>query len=161
MNSMLSIHAAIEQAKTEWYEANSPKVIAKKTKDLLDSQRQQVLMQLLGFEKDSWRSHVWEVDHCNGRNGNSKVGATTKQIVSEVLDDWVQEHREEFDKYLTTQIKTEFKKELKSQLGFMLRKTIASMLEAAMTETAERLLKDELKDLTYKAALKLIDKDPS
>ena len=156
---MLSIHNAIEDAKTAWYEKNDHKTIAKKVQKRLDTQAEQAFMQLLGFSKDSWGHSVWEVDHCNGRSGQSDVGISSTAIVKDVLDKWLKANRDEFEKFLTLKIKTQFKKELNNQLYYHVNKAVKELLDRYMESTSMKLLDAELKDLTYEAAMKLIQND--
>ena len=58
----------ISTAMLEWSEEQTA-VIAKNVHKRLDQHRDEVLMKLMGFNKNSWGGG-WEIDHCNGRNGH-------------------------------------------------------------------------------------------
>lgn len=79
----------IAQAVEEWKLNNTEEALANKTKRLLDTHSEQVVMKLLGFEKDSWKENVWNLDHCNGRSGNSPAGEFLKQSQAETIKEWL------------------------------------------------------------------------
>lgn len=79
----------IAQAVEEWKQQNSEKALADKTKRLLDTHSEQVVMKLLGFNKDRWNDSNWELDHCNGRSGNSTAGVFLEKAQAETIKEWL------------------------------------------------------------------------
>jgi hypothetical protein len=56
-------------------------------KSLLDKHQQQIILKLLGF--DTNYNGSWELDHCNGRAGNSAAGNYLSQIAREQIPIWL------------------------------------------------------------------------
>lgn len=79
----------IAQAVEEWKQQNTEKSLADKTKKLLDTHSEQIVMKLLGFEEDKWKENAWELDHCNGRSGNSPAGDYLKQAQALTIKEWL------------------------------------------------------------------------
>lgn len=77
----------ISTAMLEWSEEQTA-VIAKNVHKRLDQHRDEVLMKLMGFNKNSWGGG-WEIDHCNGRNGNSVISDFLKESQAAAVKDWV------------------------------------------------------------------------
>lgn len=63
--------------------------IGTKVTQRLDKHRDDILMKLLGFDKDSFAGDVWKIDHCNGRNGNSPIGDFLKTSQEVTVKEWV------------------------------------------------------------------------
>ena len=76
----------IAQAVTEWQAANTAEKLNSKIKAKLDKSSEDITLKLLGF-KESWGK--WELDHCNGRNGNSAAGEYLKDIQKEAIKEWL------------------------------------------------------------------------
>ena len=79
----------IAQAVEEWKQQNTEEALADKTKRLLDTHSEQVVMKLLGFNKDRWNDGTWELDHCNGRAGNSTAGVFLEKAQAETIKQWL------------------------------------------------------------------------
>ena len=71
----------------KWLEHNKEKDIKEALYNQLDSEKEQIIGNLLGFSK-SWSSDRWEVDHCNGRAGESAVGDYLRQIAATEINNW-------------------------------------------------------------------------
>lgn len=79
----------IAQAVEEWKQQNTEEALADKTKRLLDTHSEQVVMKLLGFNKDRWHDSNWMLDHCNGRAGNSTAGVFLEKVQAETIKEWL------------------------------------------------------------------------
>jgi hypothetical protein len=77
----------IAHAIGQWKATNNEEVITKFVHTELDKSSKTVLMKLLGF--DIKYNGQWELDHCNGRNGNSAAGDYIRQQQSEAIKDWL------------------------------------------------------------------------
>ena len=75
----------IAAAVDEWQEKNPPDVVKQKVFDRLDAMQDEIAMKLLGF-KQSWGN--WEVDHGNGRSGNSAAGDFIKRVQQDAIEEW-------------------------------------------------------------------------
>jgi hypothetical protein len=71
VNPVDSLLTSIACAVEEWKAKNTKEVIKTTVTELLDKESKQLTLKLLGFE-DRWGK--WEVDHCNGRGGESAAG---------------------------------------------------------------------------------------
>ena len=73
-----------DKAVKDWL--SKRKDIAGEITKLLDGRVQEIVGKLLGFDAH-WG--VWEVDHCNGRSGNSAAGDWLRNEVSGAVDRWI------------------------------------------------------------------------
>lgn len=76
----------IAQAVTEWENKNTAEHLTQHVHQLLDKSSKEVVMKLLGFN-DNWGK--WELDHCNGRSGNSPAGDYLKEVQQGAIKDWL------------------------------------------------------------------------
>ena len=152
VNSMLDISNAVQDAKEKWHKDNTLDAIQKQVSDKLDTQVQQVLMQILGFSKDSWNRSVWEVDHCNGRAGNSIAGTSATELATRTLDTWMKQHEQELVSHINTKIEAAVKKELNNVLEYKLRAAVTAAVESELSSISTEIVQKELKDLSYEAS---------
>lgn len=71
----------------KWKRENTEKIIEQKVMSLLDKNAKEVVTQLLGFKKDY--DNRMELDHCNGRNGNSAAGDYMRKVQQEAINTWL------------------------------------------------------------------------
>lgn len=76
------IHKAIDS----WLEKNSEDQLTQRVHHLLDENQKKIILTLLGFE-NRWGG--WEIDHCNGRSGNTPVGEYIKQTHEDAIQEWL------------------------------------------------------------------------
>ena len=102
-----AMHAwSIEQAKT----------IADKVHKRLDQHRDEVLMKLMGFNKGSF-DRGWEIDHCNGRNGNSVISDFLKESQAAAVKEWLSQiELPTMSSAFKTRIQKEMKQRYESQI---------------------------------------------
>lgn len=86
MNTQEDLVEVINSALESWHEANSPEAIRKRVHEQLDKDSKQVVLKLLGFNH-KW-GNSWELDHCNGRSGNSVIGDYLKKTQEQILHEW-------------------------------------------------------------------------
>jgi hypothetical protein len=72
------------KAAEEW--VKSKEDIAGEIKSLLDSKLEEVTMKLLGFNN---RYGEWEIDHCNGRFGDSAAGDWLRDKAGDAVNAWL------------------------------------------------------------------------
>jgi hypothetical protein len=87
----------------------------------LDSRMDSIVAKLLGFD-DHWGK--WEVDHCNGRNGESAAGDWLRQQVGETIKSWLAEQAGNLPKLPKTAItglRKEYLRVLESELSKLMR----------------------------------------
>ena len=79
LESLVSI---INESVNEWLKNQKPEQIRKQIFDTLDQAKDTIAPKLLGFNKDSW-GRGWQIDHCNGRAGESVLGDYLKKHQAE------------------------------------------------------------------------------
>lgn len=119
--------------------------IGRNVKRRLDEHRDKVLMQLLGFEKDSWAGDQWKIDHCNGRSGNSPIGDFLKTQQEATIQEWLSQIPLPT---MTPAMKTSFSKELrdeyKRQISYQLRECATAQAERDLAELMQEVLSPTL-----------------
>jgi hypothetical protein len=78
----------IANAVNEWKADNTPEHLKKTVKKELDSQANTILVKLLGFDA-SYGKDAWQLDHCNGRDGNSSAGDFIATHQAEAIKEWL------------------------------------------------------------------------
>lgn len=128
---------SIVLALNEWHALHTPEEIKRDLFARMDKAQQQILLKLLGFN-NSWGN--WELDHCNGRSGDSAAGdylrkqqaenikawldqVTLPKIPKKVIDSLVAEYQSNFDREITRHLEvmakqaaTEYLDKVKAQL---------------------------------------------
>jgi hypothetical protein len=79
--------SSIVSAMATWEKQNDPKTLKARVHKLLDQNAEVLLKKLLGFD-NKW-SGDWELDHCNGRNGESAAGDYIKKHQLEAIKEWL------------------------------------------------------------------------
>ena len=79
--------STIQEAYTEWMANNTPEKIKAQCTRTLDRSAEEILRKVLGFKK-VW-DNSWELDHCNGRSGNSVVGEYLKANQNAAVKAWL------------------------------------------------------------------------
>lgn len=85
---MKEVIPLIEKAINEWHAKNQPEDVVEYIHKKLDKSRDEVLLKLMGFNKDSWRG-AWALDHCNNRSGNSIAGDYLRSVQQDAINDWL------------------------------------------------------------------------
>lgn len=75
LNDMLGV---VLQAVSDWRAKNTESALKTRVHELLDRNSKEITMKLLGF--DSRYVKQWELDHCNGRAGESAAGDYLKRV---------------------------------------------------------------------------------
>jgi len=111
----------------------------------LNEQRDAVLMKLMGFIKPSWGG-TWEIDHCNGRNGQSVVGDFYKDLQHEAIKEWLKEiplptMSPAFKEAIAKDLQSTYEREVRSNVFKMARQYADESLNDVITEvlTPKRL----------------------
>lgn len=76
----------IADAITSWKKQHTAEEITSVIHKKLDAHAEEVMLKMLGFNRD-YRGR-WEIDHCNGRAGNSPIGDFLKQVQQKAIQDW-------------------------------------------------------------------------
>ena len=70
----------------QWKEKNSEEALTQRVHKLLDDNAETIVLKLLGFDN---RWDKWELDHCNGRSGESAAGDYLRQVQHDAIQDWL------------------------------------------------------------------------
>jgi hypothetical protein len=89
------VKAEVEKATASWLKSRftDPDSLTKHVHATLDKERDVIIAKLLGFEHDKWSSRKpidWEVDHCNGRAGESSAGQFLNEKGKEAVKAWLE-----------------------------------------------------------------------
>lgn len=76
----------IAETVQEWKNEHTGQRLKDRVKRLLNEHSEEVTMKLLGFNA-SWNK--WEIDHCNGRSGESAAGDFIRKHQSEAIHEWL------------------------------------------------------------------------
>ncbi len=87
-NPLDGMLAHIALAIHEWKSENSPEEIRKTIKKELDKHSKEILLKLMGFD-NRWNQGRWELDHCNGRAGESSAGDYIKKHQAAAIKEWL------------------------------------------------------------------------
>ena len=86
--ALQSLVPIINEAIHEWLEKQNPQAIRKKVFDTLEAAKDEVAPKLMGFNKASF-GRGWEIDHCNGRAGESVIGDYMRKHQQEGIQQFI------------------------------------------------------------------------
>ena len=86
--ALQSLVPIINEAIHEWLERQNPQAIRKKVFDTLEAAKDEVAPKLMGFNKGSF-GRGWEIDHCNGRAGESTIGDYMRKHQQEGIQQFI------------------------------------------------------------------------
>lgn len=72
----------------DWQAKNTEQHIHKAVHERLDNARDTIVLKLLGFNDSSFKG-TWELDHCNGRAGESAAGQYLRQVQAKAIEEWL------------------------------------------------------------------------
>lgn len=134
VNPVDGVLEAIATAVAQWKENNTEASIKKKVTDLLNKNSEELTMKLLGFNHHYAK---WELDHCNGRSGNSAAGDYLRQVQQIAIQEWM--------KTLTMPklpdaVAKRLKKEMQSDYEYHLLKDVRDAVSAQATADAKDIV---------------------
>ena len=88
--ALQSLVPIINEAIHEWLEKQNPEAIRKKVFDTLEAAKDEVAPKLMGFNKGSF-GRGWEIDHCNGRAGESTIGDYLRKHQQEGIQQFIEQ----------------------------------------------------------------------
>lgn len=119
-----------------WRSENTEKAIQEKVTTLLDKKAEEMTLKLLGFNL-SWGE--WNLDHCNGRSGNSAVGDYMRTAQSVAI-------KEFFDSF---DIKATITQAMKNRLVKVIQKEFEYKLETAVRAAVEQHTKQYVDKIVH------------
>ena len=146
INDLLDI---VLKSINEWKTTNTEEVITQRVHDLLDKNAKDVVLLLLGFSNSRGK---WEVDHCNGRAGESAVGDYLKQVKQEAIKSWLDNvELPKMDKTLSA----DMHKELKRDYSNFVKKYLYDYAREQAKDTAQEIIKSVFSTAKADAVLKV------
>ena len=76
----------IAAAVAEWKAEHTEEKVKATVIDLLEKQSKDIVLKLLGFRESCGK---WEVDHCNGRGGQSAAGDFLTKAQQGAIEEWL------------------------------------------------------------------------
>ena len=128
---------AVEEGSEKWYQENSPEKIAKAVIAAFNSEKKEIVSKLLGFNNKY--SYGWEVDHCNGRAGESAVGDHIRSYLDKDIKKWFDSLRAENP---LEDLKDAYQKEYNDMLQAGIRKAIKEHAESRAYEFVHKYMED-------------------
>lgn len=151
LNPINDLLDTVLKAINEWKSKNTEEVLTQRVHDLLDKNAREVVLKLLGFNESRGK---WEVDHCNGRAGESAVGDYLKRVKQAAIDSWLAEA--ELPKMDKT-ISTVMRKDLKHDYDRYLEQYLYEYAQDQASETAKEIIKSVFSTTKADAVLKVAE----
>ncbi len=121
----------------KWKSENlTDEAIEMRITQLLDDKRDDILLKILGFDNHWGR---WEVDHCNGRDGNSFIGSSIKEMCQKAADKWVEDNFKTLPTIPKSLVK-ELRKEYLERVKRISRDKVYSIIEREESDEIEKLV---------------------
>lgn len=125
------VFSRLVAAMDDWEQEKTPEVLRKEIFAELDKAKKEIVLKLLGFNKSY--GGKWELDHCNGRAGESAAGQYLTTQVDVILKDWL--------KQITLPKMTDtFRKRIETQLQARYEERIVSRIYEAANKAADQTL---------------------
>lgn len=144
MQPVNDLLGTIAQVTEEWKALNTPEAVKKKVFKQLDAVSDEVVMKLLGF--DCRWDKKWEIDHCNGRAGESAAGDFIREAHNEAIKEWL-------GQVIMPQLTPALKKKLQKMAQDEYENYITRHIRSAVTARAEMDLKQFIQDLAETPSL--------
>ena len=148
----------ISKAVMDWESVNTPEEIKERTHSLLNKNCDEIVLKLLGF--DTRYGQGFQLDHCNGRSGNSIAGDYIRNLQGEAIKDWLGKVKMPT---MSVALKKSFESSMREAYTQELRRHVYTLVQQKAEEDAEELLKQltctETQD-NYIKALNLIKQTP-
>lgn len=136
--SLVDIMRWAGTAKDSWLEKNTEAEVQKQVHKILDERKTMVVAKLLGFDS---RWGEWEVDHCNGRAGNSIAGQYLASVASREIKKWMEGMCwEDFDGVIMAALE----KAVKAELGARFREQMTQVVRERVHDVLREYVNDEV-----------------
>lgn len=151
-NPLDQLLPAIDKAIADWHAVNTPESISQKIHVLLDKNREQVVLKLMGFNAQYGRN--WEIDHCNGRSGNSPIGNYLERTQESAIKQWVDEMKMP---ELTATVKKQIAGSLRETYARLMRQELDVLVRIKASSDAKELLESVTTPIEVKSYTDLIN----
>lgn len=134
LNPINDLLATVLKSINQWKEKNSEEVLNQRVHKLLDANAETIVLKLLGFDN---RWNKWELDHCNGRKGESAAGDYLRQVQQDAIHDWLKSVKlPELNKTLSAAMQ----KSLKQDYENFLRNSLYDYAREEADKTAKEII---------------------
>lgn len=148
LNPINDLLTTILKSIDQWKEKNSEEVLIQRVHKLLDANAETIVLKLLGFDN---RWNKWEIDHCNGRSGESAAGTYLRQVQQEAIQDWLKSVKlPELNKSLSSAMKKKLEADYKHYLNQFLYEYAREEADKTAKEIVESLFSRSKVDGMFK-----------
>lgn len=136
-NMIDAANATAEKVVEDWFKRQSVEEYVEK---MLEKRVQEIVCKLLGFEP---RHGAWEVDHCNGRHGESAAGDWLREKAGKKINEWLEAQAgslPELPKSAITSLRSDFREMYEHRL----RVEFERMAQSKAKEDAMRYFSEEI-----------------
>lgn len=133
---IVNVEQMIEDSISEWAIKNNPDEIRSKIHNMLDRNLTDLVMQTMGFKRDTWargRDDAWEVNRTNGADRTSLIGEMIANNATSVAQDWVSKQKVTIDD-IPEGLDKAFKKAVFEKLQWALREEASRMAQEMVSE---------------------------
>ena len=144
----------VEKTIENWKKENTEEKIKKEIVQRLDKAKDEVLPKLLGFNRRC--GNKWELDHCNGRSGNSAIGDYLRKVQQATIEEWM---RNITNFKLTAQQEADLKESARSHYIDLMRRGLQERIKKTVNEDLYSMVNQISKEMDadkYIAVLNLI-----
>lgn len=124
----------------------TPEYIEKRVHEIINKNVNDVILKLLGFDNRWMSNGTYEVDHCNGRSGESFVGDYIRSQASEKLKQWADNTNISEVKLPKSAIQ-DMEREFVSIYTRKLRESLSNRATYLAQQAAEEYLKDLISEV--------------
>lgn len=146
---LTKVMTSIQDAFSVWIKKQTPQYIRETVRRELDKHHAEILRKLLGFDKN-WNK--WELDHCNGRKGESTAGDYLRRHQLNAVMEWLEQV--ELPK-VTAEMERNLKKEFRQDVNRALSRKLEVLADEFAEKEAEKLIKKYTKNFEIDSQLDL------
>lgn len=148
LNPINDLLTTVLKSIDQWKEKNSEEALTQRVHKLLDANAETIVLKLLGFDN---RWNKWELDHCNGRKGESAAGDYLRQVQQDAIQDWLKSVQlPELSKTLSSAMKKELERDYKQYLSQFLYEYARKEADKTAKEIIESLFSQSKVDGMFK-----------
>jgi hypothetical protein len=137
----MNVKEVVGDAVDSWRKRNTPDVIRRRVRDVLNSRRDELIIKLAGFDNKWGR---WELDHTNGRA--STMDMYIREVAGNAVREWVRHSIQDLP-IMTTEMQAALKMEYEDRFEREVRHRIVLLAQ----ERANRAM-DEMLDISIDVA---------
>lgn len=125
----------ITTALEEWKQKQTPEVIKQQVFQKLDRGTEDILLKLLGFNRRN--GDAWEIDHCNGRQGNTAAGDYLRTCHEQAIKAWFEQVQKPV---MTPALKKSLEAAYKKEYGYRILRSLEDAAQERARNDAEELV---------------------